>query len=82
HQLTPDLKSEWQAFVSQYQLPEYGNEPSSFDGPCIWLNMETRLCKHHQFRPSVCRDFDAGSRDCHDWRRYYQDQIETPPNDT
>jgi hypothetical protein len=24
------------------------------DHPCIWLDMETRRCKHYEFRPDVC----------------------------
>ncbi len=32
--------------------------------PCIWLDVETRRCRHHECRPNVCRDFDIGEEDC------------------
>src|ERR1035437_8520679 len=25
--------------------------------PCLWLNLETKRCKHYHFRPDVCQDF-------------------------
>src|SRR5687767_5424013 len=33
------------------------------DRPCLWLGPDGR-CKHHAYRPSLCRDFDPGSRAC------------------
>ena len=30
--------------------------------PCIWLDGER--CRHHDLRPSVCRDFTVGGEDC------------------
>ncbi|TWT53849.1 Flagellin N-methylase [Rubripirellula amarantea] len=65
------LRAELLAYIDQYQPPE-----SDIDGPCVWYNQETRLCKHHHHRPSVCRDFQAGSRGCLSWRDVYE--IETP----
>src|SRR4051794_30635481 len=33
------------------------------DRPCLWLSPDGQ-CKHHAYRPSLCRDFDPGSRAC------------------
>jgi Fe-S-cluster containining protein len=61
-----------------HRLPAELKEPliESFDGPCIWLDMETRLCKHHLHRPNVCRDFETGCGDCLQWRKEYADKID------
>jgi Fe-S-cluster containining protein len=75
HSLPEDLKAEWESYVADYRLPDYGSAPESFDGPCIWLDLETRRCKHHEHRPRVCRDFKTGSTACHQWRAYYRDKI-------
>ena len=68
-------QSEWESYVADYRLPDYGSDPQSFDGPCIWLDLDSRRCKHHEFRPRVCRDFEIGSSGCRQWRRYYRDKI-------
>jgi Fe-S-cluster containining protein len=34
------------------------------DVPCIWLDTDTRQCRHYEYRPNVCRDFQAGSKAC------------------
>ena len=75
HELPDDLRAEWMAFVADYDPPDYGKDPKTFDGPCIWFDMESRQCKNHLHRPNVCRDFETGSDECHEWRRHYQDKI-------
>ena len=62
-----DLKSTLLAYIDSYQPPPQGE----LDGPCIWLDRESGLCKHHQFRPQVCREFQTGGRGCLDWRAVY-----------
>ncbi len=32
--------------------------------PCVWLNVETRLCRHYELRPQACRDFHINSDLC------------------
>lgn len=32
--------------------------------PCVWLDRRYGRCKHHQYRPSFCREFEVGSEDC------------------
>ena len=75
HSMPDELRQQWQAFVDDYELPEYGDDPSTFDGPCIWFDMESRQCKHHEHRPRICRDFETGNPECLEWRVYYKDKI-------
>ena len=32
--------------------------------PCVWLNSETRQCRHYELRPQACRDFPINSDLC------------------
>jgi Fe-S-cluster containining protein len=32
--------------------------------PCVWLDLETRQCRHYDHRPQICRDFERGSASC------------------
>jgi Fe-S-cluster containining protein len=75
YRLPEELKKELEAYIASYPLPEYGADVESFDGPCCWFDMETRQCSHHEHRPNVCRDFETGSPQCHEWRGYYQEKI-------
>jgi len=77
HQLPDDLKQAWLAHVETYELPTYGDTLDTFDGPCTWLDVDTRMCKHHQYRPNVCRDFETGNPECLQWRDVYQDRIKS-----
>ncbi len=76
HKLPEDLKQELLTHMESWEQPDYDGTLASFDGPCIWLDTETRLCSHHEHRPNVCRDFDTGCQQCLDWRRVYADRIE------
>ena len=60
------LKRELVEFIERYEKPE----GQDLDGPCVWFDMETRRCKHHEYRPRVCRDFEVGSKGCRDWREH------------
>jgi hypothetical protein len=33
-------------------------------GPCIWFDRATRRCRHYDYRPEVCRDYEPGAEDC------------------
>ena len=67
HQLPKSLKDEWLTFVAGYSKPK----PGELDGQCFWQDTETGFCKHHEYRPQVCRDFEAGCQECRQWRRQY-----------
>lgn len=75
HRLPHDLKSELLTYIENYQKPQYGESLETFDGPCVWLDMETRMCKNHTYRPNVCRDFETGNPECLTWRETYADRI-------
>ncbi len=72
--LPADLKQELLTFIENYQHPPEGE----LDGPCIWLDPETRRCKHHAYRPNVCRDFEVGCKDCLGWREHHASLIRPP----
>lgn len=75
HKLPEELKQPLLKHMQEYVKPDYGDTLETLDGPCIWLDMETRKCKHHQHRPNVCRDFETGCGDCLNWRKEYADRI-------
>ncbi len=31
---------------------------------CLWFDETTRQCKHYEFRPQVCIDYELGGRAC------------------
>ncbi|QEG23119.1 Flagellin N-methylase [Mariniblastus fucicola] len=75
HELPKELKVPLVEHMKNYVRPKYDGTLESFDGPCIWLDQETRLCKHHLHRPNVCRDFETGCGECLQWREVYSGQI-------
>lgn len=32
--------------------------------PCAWLDLETKKCRHYEWRPAVCRDWIPGDEGC------------------
>jgi Fe-S-cluster containining protein len=36
---------------------------------CLWFDTDTRRCKHYEWRPQVCRDYELGGRACLAQRR-------------
>ena len=69
--LPSELKEPLQRYIAHYTAPSEGE----LDGPCIWLDLDSRRCKHHQHRPKVCRDFEVGSKGCLDWREQSSQQL-------
>ena len=65
HRLPENLKTEWQEFVAKYKSPGH------LDKKCFWLDPESNLCKHHEYRPQVCRDFEIGCSECRSWRKHF-----------
>jgi Fe-S-cluster containining protein len=57
------------------ELRSYMSQLLSTDEPadrvCIWLDRESKQCRYHEFRPSICREFERGSEECRDWRLQY-----------
>lgn len=46
------------------------------DGPCCWLDRETRRCRWYEHRPAICRELDVGSEGCRVWRDEYNIDVE------
>jgi Fe-S-cluster containining protein len=68
--LRKELERDLKAFAREKRTRNrYGN----WDGlPCIWLDLETRRCKHYKFRPSCCREAIAPGDDaCNYLRRMF-----------
>jgi Fe-S-cluster containining protein len=38
-------------------------------GPCIWLDLATKACRHYEHRPDICHDFSVGGESCLEQRR-------------
>jgi Fe-S-cluster containining protein len=61
----PDLLAELQAAAQARRArgdPDYGT-------PCLWFDAESRRCRHYDYRPLACREFEVGEYDCRDARR-------------
>jgi Fe-S-cluster containining protein len=43
-----------------------GYEPQE---SCLWYDPEARCCKHYEWRPPICRQYELGGRDCRQLRR-------------
>ena len=41
-----------------------GDENADFGQACIWFDPQKKNCRHHEFRPQLCRDFEIGSEAC------------------
>jgi uncharacterized protein len=41
----------------------------SYGTPCLWYDALARRCRHYEYRPLACHEFEVGSEDCRDARR-------------
>jgi Fe-S-cluster containining protein len=63
----PDwLEAELRADVERFK-----REGWPIGKPCMWYDAETRRCKHYEYRPETCRDFEVGETACLNWRRTF-----------
>ena len=79
-QMPESIKQDLFQFMQSYQRQPSQETTdtanlSGLDGPCCWYDPETRRCKHHEHRPSVCRDFQIGGTVCRSWREFYRDKL-------
>ena len=59
-------------FVEVIEAVQSDRPPES---PCIWLDLETRQCRHYEHRPDICRDeLECGDKACRAWRKEYKIQ--------
>ena len=60
------LRLELLALAEKYMRDGFPPDGS----PCIWFDEKSRLCKHYEFRPELCRDeVLPGDESCQLWRR-------------
>lgn len=69
--LPSELKQQLLNSIANYRSPPEGE----LDGPCLWLDLDSRRCRHHDHRPQVCRDFEVGGQGCLDWRTHLRDRM-------
>ena len=36
---------------------------------CLWFDAENRVCKHYEWRPQVCHEYELGGYACLEKRR-------------
>lgn len=52
-----ELKTPLDAYLAGLEGDDTGR-------PCLWLDLETRQCRHYEHRPQICRNFERGSAAC------------------
>jgi uncharacterized protein len=65
------LPAEALEILRQYKSDLLANRVTC-DGPCVWLDRETKRCRFYEHRPQICRDFERGSEACRTWREEYE----------
>jgi Fe-S-cluster containining protein len=55
-----DLVREIEAYVSSARYRK--------ENPCLWLDLASGRCKHHDVRPVLCRWFEPGGKACSELR--------------
>ena len=61
--------------IRQYRAALMAGEADG-DGPCCWLDLETKRCRWYEWRPEICRDLTPGSEGCQGWRDEYNVDVE------
>jgi len=65
--LPQELREELEEAGKRIMEPGYTGE-----NPCIWLDLETRRCKHYEHRPEACREaVKPGDEACRRDRRRF-----------
>jgi len=58
--------------VLKSQVIQLGYDSSHADKKaCYWYDSTTKKCLHHEHRPQICKDFDAGGPICMIQRQFY-----------
>ena len=45
-----------------------GQEPKQ---QCLWFDADRRCCKHYEWRPQICREYELGGQECLRERKPY-----------
>ena len=62
----PEDDAWWESLPESLQ--EEIGAVEGYGQPCIWLDIETRRCKHYEHRPPTCRKFNPGNAVCEEDR--------------
>lgn len=63
----PDLAAEIEADYERRKAA--GLDRADYEAPCLWYDAATARCRHYDYRPGVCAEFEVGSEECRDHRR-------------
>lgn len=64
----------WLSLQDYYTRVWRGESPDRTahdDLPCLWYDEETKRCRHHEHRPTICREFEVGEEACVEWRKTF-----------
>ena len=53
-------------------LTAYMASRALLDGPCAWLDVDKKRCRHYSYRPDICRTFEIGGKWCTQFRVLHQ----------
>ncbi len=51
------LRSELEVYLDGLAEPDLGKT-------CVWFDPDLRRCRHYDYRPQMCRDFEVGNPKC------------------
>lgn len=58
------VRAELAEYYRRVDAGEIEDRTARDDMPCLWFDLATRRCRHHEHRPTICREFEIGSEDC------------------
>ena len=51
------------------EVEAYARSPRHRESnPCLWLDLDSGKCRHHDVRPVLCRWFEPGGKACNELR--------------
>ena len=51
------------------EIEDYASSGDHRDSkPCFWLDEDSKKCRHHEVRPTLCRWFEPGCKACNHLR--------------
>ncbi len=55
----PDFPEELRRELTEYWQASGtgGTDRGGLELPCLWLDVQTNLCRHHEWKPPICREF-------------------------
>lgn len=63
-----EVKAELQAYYDLVRSGMIADRTEDEKTPCLWYDPMTQRCRHHEHRPSICREFVMGGQSCLDAR--------------